>query len=62
MTNLTPEERNLGRENADRAIGITRREWLVAAAATPALAGLLFRLQADGQQAPGQGRDHRHWR
>src|SRR3954452_24215161 len=42
MTNLTPEERNLGRENANRAIGMTRRDWLVAASATPTLAGFYF--------------------
>ena len=42
MTNLTPEERTLGRENANRAIGVTRREWLVAASATPPLAGFYF--------------------
>src|SRR5208337_1228713 len=42
MTNLTPEERILGRENADRAIGMTRRDWLIAAAAAPALAGFYF--------------------
>ena len=35
MTNLTPEERILGRENANRAIGMSRRDWLIAAAASP---------------------------
>ena len=35
MTNLTPEQRALGRENANRALGVSRREWLKAAAATP---------------------------
>ena len=38
MTNLTPEQRILGRENANRALGITRRDLLKAAAAAPALA------------------------
>jgi predicted dehydrogenase len=44
MTNLplTPEQRVLGRENADRAIGLTRRQWLQAAAATPALGAFYF--------------------
>ena len=62
MTNLTPEQRILGRENANRAIGMTRRDWLIAAAATPALAGFYFGYKDMGEQAPGQGRDHRHRR
>ena len=32
MTNLTPEQRALGRENANRAFGTTRRDFLRAAA------------------------------
>ena len=33
MTNLplTPDQRVLGRENADRALGVSRRDWLKAA-------------------------------
>jgi predicted dehydrogenase len=42
MTHLTPEERVLGRENANRALGISRRDWLKAAAATPALGAFYF--------------------
>jgi hypothetical protein len=42
MTHLTPEERVLGRENADRALGMSRRDWLKAAAATPALGAFYF--------------------
>jgi predicted dehydrogenase len=42
MTNLTPEQRALGRENANRALGMTRREWLKGAAAAPALGAFYF--------------------
>lgn len=44
MTNLplTPDQRVLGRENADRALGMSRRDWLKAAAATPALGAFYF--------------------
>jgi threonine dehydrogenase-like Zn-dependent dehydrogenase len=42
MTNLTPEERVLGRENANRALGISRRDLLKAAAAAPALGAFYF--------------------
>src|SRR5262249_25089512 len=44
MTNLplTPEQRVLGRENADRALGLTRRQMLQAAAAAPALGAFYF--------------------
>jgi predicted dehydrogenase len=42
MTNLTPEQRALGRENANRAFGTTRRDFLRAAAATPALGAFYF--------------------
>ena len=52
MTNLTPEQRVLGRENADRALGMTRRDWLVAAAATPALAGYYFGYKEMGNKPP----------
>jgi predicted dehydrogenase len=42
MTNLTPEQRVLGRENADRVLGVSRREVLKAAAAAPAALGALY--------------------
>ncbi len=42
MTNLTPEQRALGRDNANRALGSTRRDFLKAAAATPALGAFYF--------------------
>ncbi len=44
MTNLplTPEQRVLGRENADRAMGVSRRDLLKAAAAAPALGAFYF--------------------
>ncbi len=44
MTNLplTSEQRVLGRENADRALGLSRRDLLKAAAATPALGAFYF--------------------
>ena len=41
--NLTPEQRALGRENANQAIGsIRRRDFLRAAAVTPALGAFYF--------------------
>jgi predicted dehydrogenase len=42
MTNLTPDQRALGRENANRALGVTRRDWLKAAAVAPAAGALYF--------------------
>jgi predicted dehydrogenase len=43
MTNLTPEQRALGRANADRALGgLRRRDLLKAVAATPALGAFYF--------------------
>lgn len=42
MTNLTPEQRALGRDNANRVLGVTRRDWLKAAAAAPALGAFYF--------------------
>ena len=42
MTNLTPEQRVLGRENANRALGVSRRDLLKAAAAAPALGAFYF--------------------
>ncbi|MGE3821280.1 MAG: Gfo/Idh/MocA family protein [Isosphaeraceae bacterium] len=52
MTNLTPEQRALGRENANRAIGVTRRDWLKAAAAAPAVGAFYFGYgRMDGKSA-----------
>ncbi|HEY2159033.1 MAG TPA: Gfo/Idh/MocA family oxidoreductase, partial [Isosphaeraceae bacterium] len=42
MTNLTPEQRALGRANANEVIGSTRRDFLKAAAAAPALGAFYF--------------------
>src|SRR6516165_2529569 len=52
MTNLTPEERMLGRANAERAIGMTRRDWLIAASAAPTLAGFYFGYKEMGNKPP----------
>jgi predicted dehydrogenase len=42
MTNLTPEQRALGRENANRALGSSRRDFLKAAAVAPAAGAFYF--------------------
>src|SRR5258708_24390331 len=42
MTNMAPEQRGLGRQNATLALGVTRRDMLKAAAATPALGAFYF--------------------
>jgi predicted dehydrogenase len=42
MTTLTPEERALGRSNANVALGVTRRDFLKAAAVAPALGAFYF--------------------
>ncbi len=42
MTHLTPEERALGRANANQALGVSRRDLLKAAAAAPALGAFYF--------------------
>src|SRR4051795_3513039 len=42
MAYMTPEQRTLGRENANRALGVTRRDLLKAAAAAPALGAFYF--------------------
>ncbi|MDR3621925.1 MAG: Gfo/Idh/MocA family oxidoreductase [Paludisphaera borealis] len=52
MTNLTPEQRLMGRENADRALGVSRRDWLIAASATPAIAGYYFGYKGLGEKPP----------
>ena len=51
MTNLTPEQRALGRDNAHAAIGSTRRDFLKAAAVVPALGAYYF-----GYKAMGSGK------
>ena len=52
MLNLTPEQRALGRANANEVIGSTRRDFLKAAAVTPALGAFYFGYQAMGDKAP----------
>src|SRR4051812_31191308 len=49
MSNLTPEQRALGRENANRALGITRRDMLKAAAAAPAAGAFYFGYEKMGK-------------
>ncbi len=51
MTNLTPEQRVLGRENADRVLGVSRRDVLKAAAAAPALGAFYFGYHGMGGKA-----------
>jgi predicted dehydrogenase len=46
MTTLTPEQRALGRENANMALGLTRRDFLKAAAVAPALGAFYFGYKA----------------
>ncbi len=52
MTHLTPEEKALGRENANRALGMSRRDWLAAAAATPAMGAFYFGYDKMGEKPP----------
>ena len=52
MTNLTPEQRVLGRENASRALGVSRRDILKAAAAAPALGAFYFGYKEMGGKSP----------
>jgi predicted dehydrogenase len=42
MTTLTPEQRALGRDNANAVLGLSRRDFLKAAAAVPALGAFYF--------------------
>ena len=42
MALLTPEQRALGRQNANTALGVTRRDFLKAAAVAPALGAFYF--------------------
>src|SRR4051794_15432934 len=52
MTSLTPEQRALGRENANRALGeLRRRDFLKAAAAAPALGAFYFGYEKLGKPA-----------
>ncbi len=62
MTHLTPEERVLGRENANQALGVSRRDLLKAAAATPALGAFYFGYEDMKGKSPVKRRDHRHRR
>ncbi|WP_435011081.1 Gfo/Idh/MocA family protein [Tundrisphaera lichenicola] len=52
MLNLTPEQRALGRANANEVIGSTRRDFIKAAAAAPALGAFYFGYQSMGDQKP----------
>ncbi|WP_165220396.1 Gfo/Idh/MocA family protein [Aquisphaera insulae] len=52
MTNLTPEQRILGRENADRALGMTRRDFLAAAGAATTMGGFYFGYKGLGDKPP----------
>ena len=52
MLNLTPEQRALGRDNANTVIGVTRRDFLKAAAVAPGLGAFYFGYQAMGDQPP----------
>jgi predicted dehydrogenase len=45
MTTLTPEQRALGLQNANTALGVTRRDFLKAAAVAPALGAFYFGYQ-----------------
>ena len=42
MALLTPEQRALGRQNANTALGVTRRDFLKAAAVAPAIGAFYF--------------------
>jgi predicted dehydrogenase len=42
MTNLTPDERTLGRENANNALAFTRRDFLKGAAVAPVIGAFYF--------------------
>jgi predicted dehydrogenase len=52
MTNLTPEQRVLGRDNANAALGVSRRDLLKAAAAAPALGAFYFGYKRMGGEPP----------
>ena len=48
MLNLTPDQRALGRANANEVIGSTRLDFLKAAATVPALGAFYFGYQQMG--------------
>ncbi|MEO6808886.1 MAG: Gfo/Idh/MocA family oxidoreductase, partial [Isosphaeraceae bacterium] len=52
MTSLTPEQRALGRDNANTSLGLTRRDFLKGAAAAPALGVFYFGYKSMGEQTP----------
>src|SRR3954454_10247752 len=52
MTTLTPEQRALGRDNANTALGLTRRDFLRGAAAAPAVGAFYFGYKSLGEQKP----------
>jgi predicted dehydrogenase len=52
MLNLTPDQRALGRANANEVIGSTRRDFLKAAAVAPAVGAFYFGYQSMGDKAP----------
>ena len=52
MTTVTAEQRALGRENANTALGLTRRDFLRGAAAAPALGAFYFGYKSMGEQKP----------
>ncbi len=52
MLNLTPEQRALGKANANEVIGSTRRDFLKAAAVAPALGAFYFGYQGMGEKPP----------
>ncbi len=52
MLNLSPDQRALGRANADTVIGSTRRDFLKAAAVAPGLGAFYFGYQQMGDKPP----------
>ena len=52
MLNLTPDQRALGRTNANEVIGSTRRDFLKAAAVAPGLGAFYFGYQSMGDKPP----------
>src|SRR4051794_40741837 len=52
MLNLTPDQRALGRANANEVIGSTRRDFLKAAAVAPGLGAFYFGYQQMGDKPP----------
>jgi predicted dehydrogenase len=51
MTHLTPEQRVIGRDNTNRALGMSRRDLLKAAAAAPALGAFYFGYKEMGNKS-----------